>query len=417
MEILVQTILRFLVRQSPWCFAGSSSFSLSRITLPAVLVFAITIPSAAQNLLTDGGFENPVAQNPFTTYDAPGKMGAWNLVDTGDRTNNGTGKSGVDLVRNYWQPHGGDQSIDLNGWAKGEIYQSLAAKADACHTLTFYTAGNTDAGPVVKSVAVYWLTQDTALRPMPGNLAGVFTFDTTGRSKQNMGWTQQSVSGFRGGPDKRSILVFQSLDAGSYGMALDDITVTPQAAGVRRSIMFDAVDVRRNPATGNTYDLLAFPVGNGPFQTFVNAIGKNSIKIAQATTVNGRREFSADFAPLGDIGGGPIDAAFAAQISQKRPFKSSGYRFGSFFDIQINQPLIGFRLWVTCGGDSWDVNASSGGNAFRMALNPADNNELDFTGGNIGRPDADGVGTWLWIQAPRTGFGALEGQAQFLNRR
>jgi hypothetical protein len=401
---------------------------------------ALVQPAAGQNLVTDGDFEDIKIDNlTGTTFDAiPNqtvKMGAWGLRDTGDRSQFGTGKSGVDLVRGYWiAANNTKQSIDLNGWAKGYIFQDLAADPAKCYTLSFSLAGNPDGGPAVKRVAVYWSPttmtegnppQKVPYYPMsdPTYLVGVFEFDTTGKARNNMGWTTVTATGLKGFTGGTR-LTFESLITGPYGPALDEISVRVSNAGVSRWINFDVVDVRSNPPNpglNQPYALDAYPVGDGPYKDFLKSLPGQPQKLTFTTVVfrQGQREFIEP--PFGEFGGGPLTDAFAQGRAR---FKISGYKYGSFFDVETTRPLIGFQLFLGCSMDSWaaqdDLNrplARWGGNAFpTVQVNPADRTELQVLGGKLTAPNPNLTGKWLWIRAPRVGFGGLEGQAQLQPR-
>src|SRR3977135_1229617 len=65
-------------------------------------------------IVKDGSFEKPNA-NGYENLGAGQTFGAWS-VGSGD----------IDVVgTNFWMAHSGIQSVDLNGWNTGSIYQDL----------------------------------------------------------------------------------------------------------------------------------------------------------------------------------------------------------------------------------------------------------------------------------------------------
>ena len=74
-------------------------------------------------------------------------------------------------------------------------------------------AGNTFGLPTVKEMGVWW----------GGVLVDTVTFDTTGHSPSDMGWEYYEYEVVAPGLGTR--LLFKSIIAGSYGPALDDVSV------------------------------------------------------------------------------------------------------------------------------------------------------------------------------------------------
>jgi choice-of-anchor C domain-containing protein len=175
------------------------------MTLCAGMALSGGRPAAAQ--IVNGGFETPDAGGGFVTYFAPTVPGGfgWSL-DSGS----------IDHIGGYWQPAEGRQSIDMNGYyADGTISQLVPTTAGLLYNLDFMMAGNTDSGPAMKTMDVYWR----------GLLAGSVSFDDTGHSRAAMGWEPRHllVTG-SGGSDQ---LKFVSTTGGAFGPALDDVRLTP----------------------------------------------------------------------------------------------------------------------------------------------------------------------------------------------
>jgi choice-of-anchor C domain-containing protein len=171
----------------------------------AVALALVAVRPAAAQIL-NGGFEDPIASNPFQTRGTGDVFGGWTV----------SGGS-IDHIGNYWQPAEGEQSIDLAGNGPGAISQLVPTISGQQYLLTFAMAGNTDGPPLpVKRLRVYWGGVDQ----------GLFTFDTTGQSRPDMGWEDRSLLVTGSGSD---LLEFRSVDEGPYGPALDNVRLTAVA--------------------------------------------------------------------------------------------------------------------------------------------------------------------------------------------
>lgn len=176
----------------------------------ALLVTAIPA-SAAPVPLVNGSFETPnVAPLPFR----PNVTNANTPAFTGWEITNGN----IDIVRSYWQPSSGSQSLDLNGCAGGTIRQKVPTVNGAQYTLTFAKAGNPGIFGAIRSAEVSAIDSVTS-----GALATkVSSFDTTGKSLSNMGWVDDTLSFVGSGNDVW--LQFRDTSAGfCAGLALDNV--------------------------------------------------------------------------------------------------------------------------------------------------------------------------------------------------
>jgi choice-of-anchor C domain-containing protein len=120
--------------------------------------------------------------------------------------------AGIDYKGGYWQPAEGRRSLDLNALDSGAVMAEIKTSPGASYLVTFALAGNPDGGPTVKS-----------LRVILGGKAQDFSFDTTGKSRTDMGWTTKSCT--LAGAGGTQPLLFQSLTSGPYGPALDNVRV------------------------------------------------------------------------------------------------------------------------------------------------------------------------------------------------
>jgi len=171
------------------------------------------------NLVNDGGFEDPFVGGAFTTYGGGSSMGAWTV--------NG---GGVDLINTYWTSQEGVQSVDLNATSPGGVSQNIAGlSVGQAYQLSFWLAGNPTGGPAIKDLQT----------SLGGNVLGTNSFDVTGKTYADMGWTEYTYN-FTAA-DESTNLSFDSLTTGSCdpassaaacGPALDNVSIhaVPEAA-------------------------------------------------------------------------------------------------------------------------------------------------------------------------------------------
>lgn len=163
---------------------------------------AALAPMAAQAQVSNGGFETPVITGGFSLRNTASTIGAWTVVS-----------GNVEIVRTYWQPNSGAQSLDLNGGTAGSIQQSITTIANHVYQISFAMAGNPTGGDPNKDLRLDF-----------GANSANFTFNTAGFTRPNMGWTLKQTSFTATGTS--TILRFTSLETGSFGPALDDVVVT-----------------------------------------------------------------------------------------------------------------------------------------------------------------------------------------------
>lgn len=163
---------------------------------------------SADNLVANGGFENPVIG---AVWDFSPTLPCWVLVEPQ--------KAELDPPT-IWQPAVGNQSLDLNPDAPGEIYQTLQTTPGQAYNLSFRLAGNIQGNFGIKQVKVFW----------GEHVLGTFSFDTTGKSAENMGWISQQVTIPAALTSSSEVkLRFKSLTEGSIGPVLDQVIVSPQS--------------------------------------------------------------------------------------------------------------------------------------------------------------------------------------------
>jgi len=174
------------------------------LPLVVVLVAAAGVSRAGPIPLVNGDFESPVISGPIATY-AAGSTGL-----TGWTISAGS----VDQVA-PWEQAGGAQSLDLSGADAGTIFQDVATVPGDAFLLTFSLAGNPDGGPAVRQVEVSW----------GGSPAGTISFDVTGKTRTNMGWTTEQLS-LPAATGSSTRLQFRSLTAGQFGPVIDNVAVS-----------------------------------------------------------------------------------------------------------------------------------------------------------------------------------------------
>lgn len=156
--------------------------------------------------LENGGFEFPRLTGPVQTFPAGESLGPWKVVS-----------GSVDLVgSSYWPVPEGSQSLDLNGVGAGEVSQTFATTPGTTYTIAYSLAGNPDRPPAVKTGKVR----------VDGRDIEDFSYDTTNRSRQDMGWVTRQVTFVATGSS--TTLSFLSTTPDSWsGPVIDNVTVTP----------------------------------------------------------------------------------------------------------------------------------------------------------------------------------------------
>jgi choice-of-anchor C domain-containing protein len=195
-----------------------------KAALSHLVLLALTIPATpaqdTRNLLANGSFEQGPAVGGFLNLAAGNKsLPGW--VVTGE---------GVDYVSTgYWVSSQGSRAIDLDGSARsaktppyvhGGIAQTFPTTAGARYRVTFDLAGNPNELPRIKP-----------LRVSAAGESVEFTFDATGKTGRNMGWTPKSWTFTAAGAS--TTLEFHSLTQPpqtGYGAAIDNVVVTEEPA-------------------------------------------------------------------------------------------------------------------------------------------------------------------------------------------
>lgn len=165
--------------------------------------------SIAQASLTNGSFETGTDPGTFTTL-SPGSTNITGWTVTGE----------IDYIGTYWQASEGNRSIDLSGYSAGSIEQILSTTPGTRYYVSFDMAGNPDSTQGLKELSIEAVGIDSQ----------TFGFDTTGKTRANMGWETKNWS-FTAA-DYSTTLKFSSLTSTAYGPALDNVSVIPAPGAI-----------------------------------------------------------------------------------------------------------------------------------------------------------------------------------------
>jgi choice-of-anchor C domain-containing protein len=119
------------------------------------------------------------------------------------------GGAGIDYKFTYWRAANGIRSIDLNRLDAGSIETKLTTTPGKTYTIYFAMAGNVYGGPAIKNMTV------TANGGSPKD----YSFDTTGKTPTDMGWTTHNYSFVAQSASTQ--LKFTSTTPGAHGPAID----------------------------------------------------------------------------------------------------------------------------------------------------------------------------------------------------
>jgi choice-of-anchor C domain-containing protein len=182
---------------------------------------ALSILAAASSVnaatIVNGGFESSTltpAEAAQMTSQGFATLSAGNT----DLTGWSIGGAGIDYIGSYWTPAGGTHSIDLNALSAGSIFQTVATVVGQTYQVSFDLAGNPDGAPIVK----------LAIADATGLPGAAYLFDTTGKTKTNMGWTAFTYD-FTADSTATTLTFSNSNQSGfttPYGAALDNISIS-----------------------------------------------------------------------------------------------------------------------------------------------------------------------------------------------
>lgn len=310
----------------------------------AIVVLLAAHPApAGYNMLANGSFE-------IATVD-PG-AGLLSLPQGSTAINSWNVAQPVNYVGGFWQASQGNRSIGLNTSSSnlvGYIYQDFQSpNAGVMYQVSFDLAGDPTIGPAAKTMSVAKGT--TPIIPPEYQ---VFTFDTTGKSNTNMGWTRKQWN-FWASESSPIVdhVTFQSQMSGSGGPALDNVVLVPVNAFILNG-SFEIAAASLNPPVppGNilvpngSAGLFGWTIANGitfigpsfwqsshrNFSTHLNSVNGPGSLSQSFTTIPGEL-YQVSFDLAGDPTGGPAIKTLrvsAAGLSQDFSFDTTGKSVGN----------------------------------------------------------------------------------------
>lgn len=158
---------------------------------------------------TNGSFESAtISPISFTTLGS-GSTAITNWIIGGS----------VDYIGGYWQAANGSRSLDMNGNSVGSISQTFDTIIGQEYFVNFALAGNPDSRGATgnPSVKIMRASFDS------GYTSQYFDFEDLNAIRANMGWVEETF-GFKALATSTT-LKFESMIAGAYGPALDNVRV------------------------------------------------------------------------------------------------------------------------------------------------------------------------------------------------
>jgi len=226
-------------------------------------------PRKVTSLLVNGSFEEAPATRRFVNV-AAGASSVRGWVVTGE---------GIDIVAAlYWPASDGVVSVDLDGsagsrisppYAQGGVAQTFRTTPGTRYLVTFDMAGNPARPPATKPMRIFAAGQEAEL-----------TFDITGKTMRNMGWSPKSWT-FTAKSDSTT-LEFRSLTVSpltGFGPAIDNVSVvaldgpaqlevTENEKEIRAKLgaelLFDTGKFTLRPAATAALDKLALLIRGNP---------------------------------------------------------------------------------------------------------------------------------------------------------
>lgn len=176
-----------------------------------VITFFLVTGTANASPIYSTSFEGSGDIGNFQTIGKNGTIDGWEVL-------NGS----VDWVQNYWNSSDGSRSLDMSGSSQGTIAKFVfGTVANQTYKVSFDMAGNPDGSPTIK-------TLQATVAPSFGIYT--FTFDTNGKTRDNMGWETKEF--YFIAENIWTALSFGDLSIGVngekwYGAALDNINIAP----------------------------------------------------------------------------------------------------------------------------------------------------------------------------------------------
>jgi choice-of-anchor C domain-containing protein len=175
----------------------------------AVLGLAVAWPCMAAPF-QNGSFENASADpdGSFVTLVAgSAQITGWTVVS-----------GNIDYIGAYWMASNGARSLDLVGNQNvGGIEQTFDTVPGVTYLVLFDLAGNPEGPPTIKPLTV-----------SAGTVIRSYTFDITGKSRSNMGWTTKQLTFTASGLATTLSFVSDTTGLGCcWGATLDNVRLQP----------------------------------------------------------------------------------------------------------------------------------------------------------------------------------------------
>jgi virginiamycin B lyase len=167
--------------------------------------------SGPVNLISNGNFGGPLVSDGLEGIQA-GASGTSSLPGWT------VGGGGVDVYsRAYWTPSSAaGQSLQLYDSKPGSVSQTVATVPGKNYLLQWEMAGNPGSQPAVKTINVMW----------DGKVVDSPSFNVTGRTGTNMGWTPGSVKVTATGMSSTVEFADATVNGTSYSSAVDAVSLT-----------------------------------------------------------------------------------------------------------------------------------------------------------------------------------------------
>jgi choice-of-anchor C domain-containing protein len=192
----------------------------------AAMLFAVSLCGSVWGApFQNGSFEFGTI-TPCNTFNVP----AGSTIITGWTVSVGNiDWEGAPVPACGWQASNGNNSLDLVGTGGiGGIQQTFDTVPGTTYQVSFDMAGNYGAPPVIKPLAV-----------IINGVTTNFTFDTTGRNFDNMGWTTRTLTFLASSTTSTINFVSDVTASGgtlNAGAALDNVQVIVPGAAVSTSV-------------------------------------------------------------------------------------------------------------------------------------------------------------------------------------
>ena len=338
---------------------------------------AIYAAALAPQLVSNGGFEQPslTAGTGFVTVPtASPALPGWTVGQA------------VDHVRAQWEPADGYQSLDLGGsTAAGSITQAIPTEPGAEYLLRFAYSANPDA-PEIWPAAAMDVTWDGA----PIDPEGFNRPRPASGSDMDWQWVSVPVTGAVGSTTTELSFVGDEA-SGVYGIALDDVSVTPIGGGSEEP-------------TEVTAPVLMQAV---PAQLAGNVAGTGVVGLTETPGTYDLAFYTSDSCVDGVLGSEPSPVgSFQVATTTEEPYFINGFTnkapMGDFIAAEITGPGAVYSSMSACiavgpDNDSWvralgldvddgDATATgrldSPGNArwYKFSISPGARVSIDLTG-------------------------------------